>query len=120
VSDCTHFPVQDADYVRQRLVEYDVVDFVVAVDEGCAVFWLGRWVGEERYHFVLVRDLADWDARLFVFGGGLGVGDCVEGGDLAVVEARGLAVRGEVDGGGGYAVEFCERGYGGMPPGWCC
>jgi hypothetical protein len=66
-----------------------------------------------------VRDLADWDARLFVLGGGLRVGDCVEGGDLAVVEARGLAVGGEIDGGGGYAVEFCERGYGGVPPGCC-
>ena len=36
---------------------------------------------------------------------------------MAVVEARVLAVGGEVDRSGGYAMEFRERGYGGVPPG---
>jgi hypothetical protein len=55
-----------------------------------------------------VRDLADGFACLFVFCGGLRGTDCVEGCDLPVVETGGFAVRGEVDGCGGYAVEFGE------------
>lgn len=68
-------------------MEYYVVDFVVAMDEGCAVFGLRGLVGEEGDHVVLVGDLADGLAGLFVFCCGLGLRDCVEGGDLAVVEA---------------------------------
>ncbi len=62
-------------------------------------------------------DFADGDAGFDVDCGGLGVGDCGEGFELAVVEAGWFAVGGEVDGGGFYAVEFCERGYCGVPPG---
>ena len=68
MSDRGHFPVQDADDSGLCFVENDVVDFVVAVDEGGAVSWLGRAVAEEGDHVVLVRDLADRLAGLFVFG----------------------------------------------------
>ena len=116
VADCAHFPVEDAYHPRLRLVENDIVDLVVAVDEGRAVGGLRRRVAEERDHLVLVRDLAHGDVRFDVLGGGLGERDGVEGGDLAVVEAGGFAVGAEVDGGGGDAVEFREGGYGGVPP----
>lgn len=97
-------------------MEHDVVDLVVAVHKRRAVFGLRVGIREEGDHVVLVRDLADGLAGVFVFGCGLREGDCVEGGDLAVVEARGLAVGGEVDRGGLDAVEFGEGGYGGVPP----
>lgn len=97
-------------------MEDDVVDFVVAVDEGRAVLWLGAVVAEEGDHVVLMGDFADGFAGFFVFGGSLGLRDCVEGCDLAGVEAGGFSVGGEVYGGRGYAVEFCEGGDGGVPP----
>lgn len=97
-------------------MEDDVVDFVVAVDESRAVLWLSAVIAEEGDHVVLVRDLTDGFAGFFIFGGSLGLRDCVEGCDLAGVEARGFAVRGEVYGGRGYAVEFCEGCDGGVPP----
>ena len=117
VADCAHFPVEDAYHPRLRFVEDHVVDFVVAVDEGRAIGGLGGRVREERDHFVLVRDFAHGDVGFDVLCGGLGQRDGVEGGDLAVVEAGGFAVGAEIDGGGGDAVEFCEGGYGGVPPG---
>ena len=87
VADGGHFPVEDADDARLSFVEDDVVDFVVAVDEGGAVLGLGGRVFEEGDHVVLVRDFADGFAGFLVFGRGLGLADGVEGGDLPVVEA---------------------------------
>jgi len=98
-------------------VEDDVVDLVVAVDKGRAVLGLRLWVFEEGYHVVLVWYLAYWLPSLLVFGRTLRFRDGIEGCNLAVVEARVLAVGGEVDRSGGYAMEFRERGYGGVPPG---
>lgn len=117
VADRAHFPVQDADDARFGLVEDEVVDLVVAVDEGALVGGLGGGVAEEGYHVVLVGDLAYGLAGFFVLCRGLCLRDGVEGCDLAVVEAAGLAVGGEVDRGRLHTVELGERGYGRAPPG---
>lgn len=68
VSDGAHFPVQDANDTRLGLVKDDIVNFVIAVDKGGAVLWLGSGVLEEGDHVVLVGKLADRVARVFVFG----------------------------------------------------
>lgn len=100
-------------------MEDQVIDLVVAVDETGAISGLSRGVAEEGHHVVLVRDLAHGNRGLNVDGGGLRLRDGIEGVDLAVVEACGFAVRAKVDGGGGDAVKFGERGYGGVPPRGC-
>jgi hypothetical protein len=73
-------------------MEDNIVDLVIAMYKGRAVFRLCLWVAEEGYHVVLMRYLSDWFPSLLVFGGSLRLGDCVEGCDLAVVEARVLTV----------------------------
>ena len=100
MSYCAHFPVQDPNYAGLGLVEDYIVDFVVAVNKGCAIFGLRARVREEGYHVVLVRDLSYGFSGFLVLGRGLGLRDGVEGGDLAGVEARGFTVCGEVYGGG--------------------
>ena len=117
MSDGAHFPVQDANDTRLGLVEDDIVDFVVAVDKSGAVLGLGTAVLKEGDHVVLMGNLANSFACFFVFGRGLRLRDCVEGGELSVVEARGLAIGGEADVRGDDAVEFGERGDGRAPPG---
>lgn len=92
MANSAHFPVQDANDAGLRLVENDIVDFVVAVHKRGAVLRLRLGVGEKRYHGVLVRDLADGLPRLLVLGCRLRLRYRVEGGDLAAVEARVLAV----------------------------
>jgi hypothetical protein len=52
-------------------VEDHVVDLVVAVDESCAVLGLRSRVAEEGNHVVLMRDLANGNTGLGVFGGRL-------------------------------------------------
>jgi len=68
-------------------MEDDVVDLVVAVDETTSVFWLCLGVTEKRDHVVLVWNLADGHAGLFVDGSALCLRDGVESFDLAGVEA---------------------------------
>jgi hypothetical protein len=97
-------------------MEDHIINLVVAVHERAPVLGLRLRITEESDHGVLVRDLADGDLGLLIDGFGLRFGDCVEGGDLAVVEARGFAVALESDVFGHDAVEFGERGYGGVPP----
>lgn len=96
----------------------DIVDLVVAVHEAAAVARLAGRVAEEGDGGVVVRDLADGHARVDVSGLRLRLGDGGEGGELAVEEAGGLAEAGEVDRGGGDAVEFGEGADGVVPPGW--
>ena len=87
-----HFPVQNANYPGFCLVKDNIVNLVVAMYKGRAVFWLCLWVLEEGHHVVLVWYLSYRFPSLLVFGGSLRLGDCVEGCDLAVVETRVLAI----------------------------
>lgn len=50
-----HLPVQDADDSRLRLVENQIVDLIVAMDEGAAVTRLRGLVGKEAHHVGEVR-----------------------------------------------------------------
>jgi hypothetical protein len=70
------------------------------------VLWLGGRVTEEGYHVVVVRDLAHGDTRFFVLGRGLGILNCREGFELAVVEACWFTEGFEADARGFYGVEF--------------
>jgi len=96
VADGGHFPVEDTDYAGLGGVEDEVVDFVVAVDEYRAAF-AGLVAGEEGEELVEVRGVADGEGGVGVAGCGLGGGEAGEGGELAGVEARGLAEGLEAD-----------------------
>ena len=86
VADGGHFPVEDADDAGFGLVEDEVVDFVVAVDQGGAVAGLAGFVAEEGDHVIEVGDRPDGLFGLDIDGGGLVRGQGGEGFDLAVVE----------------------------------
>jgi len=74
------------------------------------------FVREEGDHGVEVGDLADGEVGVEVAGAGLGEGDGGEGFELAVVEGGGFVEGGELDGGGGDAVEGGEGQDCGSPP----
>lgn len=116
VANGAHFPVENANDARLRLVEDDIVNLVVAVDERGAVLGLCLCVAEKGHHVVLVRDLAYGFASLLVLGRGLRLRYRVEGGDLAIVEARRLAVRSEIYRSRVDAVETGQGSNGGVPP----
>lgn len=68
-------------------MEDQIVDFVVAVDEGRSVLGLLLLFLEELGHLTEVRDVADGFLGIDILGFCLVGGDCGEGLDLAVVEA---------------------------------
>lgn len=115
MADRAHFPVEDADDAGLGGVEDDVVDLVVAVHEGRAVFGLGLGVFEEGHHLVVVRDFPDGFVGVFVAGLGLAFADGGECFELAVVEAALSAEVGEADARGVDAVEFREGRHGAVP-----
>ena len=51
---------------RLGLVEDDVVDFIVAVNEGSSVLWLVLLVFKVLQHLVNVRYLPHWFIRLYI------------------------------------------------------
>lgn len=111
VSYSRHFPIQDSDHARLRLVEDHVVDFVVAVHEGAPVQWLRALLREEVHHVVEVREFPDGFFGVGVDDGRLCFRDCPEGRDLAVEEACRFAEGFESDAFAVDAVELCERLY---------
>ena len=70
---------------------YEVVDFIIAVYQRSAIFWLRFWILEECYRCIVVWDLANRDLRLYVHRLSLRGRDGAEGLELSVVEARWLA-----------------------------
>ena len=111
-----HFPVQNTNNTRLRLVENHIVDLVVAVDKGSSVFGLQLRVREELDHLIIVRDLAHGDVGLLIASCRLRVLDSGEGLELAVVEAGRLAEGFEAYACGLDAVEFGEGFDGALPP----
>lgn len=109
--------LQDADHARLRLVKDQVVDLEIAVDEGAAIGGLLALVGEEGHQIGKVRQLADGLVGVDVADGGLGVAHGAPGGDLAGVEARGLAEPFEADGPRVDAVQLGEGAHGVGPDG---
>jgi hypothetical protein len=92
VSNSRHLPIQYTNHPRLGLVKHHIVYLIVAVHKAAAILRLRLWVAEKGYHVVLVRDLADRNAGVLVFGGGLRLGNGVERVDLTVVEAGRFAV----------------------------
>lgn len=86
MSDCGHFPVEDADYAGFGGMEDEIVDFEVAVEEDAAIFGLGGGLGEVGEEILKVRELADGDPRVDVLCGSLGLREGGEGFDLSGVE----------------------------------
>lgn len=91
VPDGAHLPVEDAGDVGGGGVEDDVVDLVVAVDEGGAVAGAQGGVGEEGHQLVHVRDLADGLPCVDVARPRLRVADLPPRRQLPVVEPAALA-----------------------------
>src|SRR4051794_20797591 len=112
MTDGAHLPIKNANNPGLCLVEDNVIDFVITVHQGAPILGLGLGVGKESYHVVLVWDLTDRLLGFLVDGGCLGLRDGVEGCDLAVVEAGGLAVGAEAYVLGYYFVKFGEGGDG--------
>lgn len=59
VPDRRHFPVEDANDSRLRVVEDQIVDLVVAVDQGAPIPRLRRLLREEAHHVFEVWQFAD-------------------------------------------------------------
>ena len=89
MTDGGHFPVENAYYVGLGGVEDEIVDLVVAVHEGPAVFGLGGGVAKEGDHVVVVRDLTYWHLGVYIDCLGLCFRDGGEGLELPVVEVVG-------------------------------
>ena len=66
MANCAHLPVENANDPGFRLVEDYVVNFVVAVHERRPVLRLRLWLLEEADHLVVVWNLSDWLASVFV------------------------------------------------------
>jgi len=73
-------------------VKDHIVNLVVSVHKAAPVLWLRLWVSEELHHFVVVWDFADRLFRINVNSTGLSSLNGLESVQLAVVEARRLAV----------------------------
>ena len=97
-------------------MEHQIIDLVIAMHKRAPVLRLRLRIAEEADHLVEMRDLAHGLVRLDVYGLRLRLGDRVEGCELSVVEAGGLAEGGQVDRGGGDTVKFCEGADRGVPP----
>ena len=97
-------------------MKHQIINLVIPMHKRAPVLWLRLRILEERHHLVEVRDLADGNLGLDVDGLRLRQRDGAERRELPVVEAGGLAEGGEVDRGGGDAVELGEGADGVVPP----
>ena len=58
--------LEDADNSGFSLVVDQIVNFVVAVDQGASILWLRHWISEERKNVIEVRNLTNRDSGLDV------------------------------------------------------
>lgn len=100
-------------------MEDNIIDLVIAMDEGASVVGLSLWISKKLYHVVKVWNLSNWLACLL--GDGLGLSSLygIECPQLTIVEARGLSKLLHIHAGWYDAVKFGQGLNSIFPPGVC-
>lgn len=97
-------------------MEYHIINLVVPMYERAAIPRLTLLLREERYHIFEMWYLADRLFRVNVTRARLSRCEASKEGGLPAVKACGFPERAQRDGGGGDAMELCERADGIVPP----